>query len=390
MSIEEKQQNKRQINGKKKKYRPVVYINGKKHYGRWTDRKTDAQTEHAELEIEKRNIEVLGLKSSRLIEKITLKAYSIEFLNQKKANTTLKTLSRYESNIRIHVLPFLGEKHLRELTKKDGIDFINSLKGNHKDSGINCIMQTFKALLNNAVDDDYLEFSPFSKIPKLKIDDQSYSFWEREVVERFLRFHENNIRKTLYLIPIYTGMRLGEVCGLQWKHIDFKNKKITIKQQRQKQEGELLTSLPKSKKVRIIPLPPDLEIYLSDLKVKAENKSEYIVLNCQGNLIDPKKIYRYFKKDQQSANLKESEIITYHDLRHTFASHFMMNGGDIYELKEILGHSRVEETTRYVHLSSNHLQGTAKYMGMGKGFLKYQKNDVPNLSPRKYLRLLTS
>ena len=42
--------------------------------------------------------------------------------------------------------------------------------------------------------------------------------------------------------------------------------------------------------------------------------------------------------------------IRFQDLRHTFASHFMMNGGDIYHLKEILGHSDIKTTMRYVHL----------------------------------------
>ena len=47
--------------------------------------------------------------------------------------------------------------------------------------------------------------------------------------------------------------------------------------------------------------------------------------------------------------------ITFHTLRHTFASHFMMNGGSIYDLQKILGHSKVEMTMRYAHLCPDYL-----------------------------------
>ena len=58
----------------------------------------------------------------------------------------------------------------------------------------------------------------------------------------------------------------------------------------------------------------------------------------------------------KEAGLKKLRI---HDLRHTFASHFMMNGGDIYDLKEILGHASVKTTMRYAHLGRKHLQSKA-------------------------------
>jgi integrase len=55
-----------------------------------------------------------------------------------------------------------------------------------------------------------------------------------------------------------------------------------------------------------------------------------------------------------------STKIRFHDLRHTFASHFMMNGGNIYDLQKILGHSSVKMTERYAHLSPNHLSDAMK------------------------------
>ena len=56
------------------------------------------------------------------------------------------------------------------------------------------------------------------------------------------------------------------------------------------------------------------------------------------------------------------EAFRFHDLRHTFASHFLMRGGSLYDLKEILGHSDIKMTMRYAHLSPQHLRAGMERM----------------------------
>ena len=51
--------------------------------------------------------------------------------------------------------------------------------------------------------------------------------------------------------------------------------------------------------------------------------------------------------------------IRFHDLRHTFASHYVMNGGNIFELQQILGRSDTKTTMRYSHFSPDHIAHTA-------------------------------
>ena len=52
------------------------------------------------------------------------------------------------------------------------------------------------------------------------------------------------------------------------------------------------------------------------------------------------------------------EDFRFHDLRHTFASRYMMNGGDLYELAKILGHSNIKMTERYAKLARQHIART--------------------------------
>jgi len=79
------------------------------------------------------------------------------------------------------------------------------------------------------------------------------------------------------------------------------------------------------------------------------NDSEYVFLNVTG------KPFKSVKISFRTA-LKKSGLLDFrfHDLRHTFASHFIMNSGDLLTLKEILGHSSLKMVARYTHLAQKH------------------------------------
>ena len=74
-------------------------------------------------------------------------------------------------------------------------------------------------------------------------------------------------------------------------------------------------------------------------------------------------LYWYFSRAQKKASL--SQHYRFHDLRHTFASHFVMNGGSLYDLQKLLGHARFEETQRYAHLSPGHLAKAINIVSFG-------------------------
>ena len=79
-------------------------------------------------------------------------------------------------------------------------------------------------------------------------------------------------------------------------------------------------------------------------------KSEYVFLNMRGNT-KLNRVTKPFKKALKKAGISD---FRFHDLRHTFASHFVMNGGDLLSLMEILGHSDLRMIQRYSHLSSEY------------------------------------
>jgi integrase len=99
----------------------------------------------------------------------------------------------------------------------------------------------------------------------------------------------------------------------------------------------------KGKKNRTVPIPRWLYDELAPL---------------QGKMFHP--CYQEFKKMLALTEIQLAEGQKTHVLRHTFASHFMMNGGNILVLQRILGHANIRETMRYAHFAPNHLEDAAK------------------------------
>lgn len=153
-------------------------------------------------------------------------------------------------------------------------------------------------------------------------------------------------------ITLNTGMRIGEICALQWSDIDFENETIKVC----KTVSRVLDSngstkriidLPKTKSsIRKIPIPSSLMVQLRNFLPM--RKSEFIVST---NLlpVDTRTFDYRYKRVLQSAGIPQ---YNFHALRHTFATNCINYGVDVKVLSEILGHSNVSTTLNtYVHLS---------------------------------------
>ena len=131
-------------------------------------------------------------------------------------------------------------------------------------------------------------------------------------------------------IALLTGMRRGEILGLTWENVDLNHGRLYILQSK--------SGLP-----RELPISPKLAGVLHGIGPKAK-----------GPIVDLPVIMlrRLF-----SEALRGSRIASFrfHDLRHTFASHYVMAGGDLLTLSRILGHTTTAMTQRYAHLASDYL-----------------------------------
>ena len=166
---------------------------------------------------------------------------------------------------------------------------------------------------------------------------------------------------TAVLLCLYTGLRLGELCALQWTDCDFKNMTLTVNRtvQRIAVQGYmtktiLLETDPKSESSeRTIPLTAEI----AELLIQFKENSSYVFGGEKP--LDPRTMQYRFKKILKAAEIDDRN---FHLLRHTFATNCIENSMDVKTLSEILGHSDVKITlNRYVHPT---MDSKRKQLGM--------------------------
>lgn len=173
--------------------------------------------------------------------------------------------------------------------------------------------------------------NPLLGLPKLKIDDPGLTYLDLDQIRSLLKELKNASNPDLLIIVkicLSTGARWGEATSLQARHI---------------RNGKIHYSKTKSGKSRAVPISPELEKEILDNRPRS------------GMLFNQKNHRKGFEEAIKRAGITLPDGQMTHVLRHTFASHFMINDGNILKLKDILGHSTLDMTIRYAKLAPGHL-----------------------------------
>lgn len=260
------------------------------------------------------------------------------------------TKVNYARYLRRHVLPICGDVKLRELR----VDHANRLVANlaqagHVPKGINMILGVLQSMMNDALEWQYLGKNPLARYKPVKEPELTFDYWSASEIQQFLNYSSLDPLVPLFIVALNTGMRRGELCALKWDRIDLVRNQIMVSRSLSRYG---LSETTKSGKKRQVPINPVVKKAL--LKLKQEQRGDFVFCDEEGDPVDAHHLNRDFHRSQRKAGF--TRLIRFHDMRHTFASHFMMNGGNIYDLQKILGHSTLEMTQRYAHMSPDHLE----------------------------------
>ena len=249
----------------------------------------------------------------------------------------MRSYTRDELSIK-HLKAFFKGRTLGSITGNDVRQYINSrLEERSANASINRELACLKHLYTCAFD---WEEAKSIQRPKIKLlqEPPGRTRYLSEEEAASLLLHSPEYLQPIILTALYTGMRKSEITSLTWRqiHIDDAINPFI----------ELIKT--KNNKSRFVPVNDDMVHLLATLK---KGDDDFVFHGKQGLPI------RYFKEPWQKA-LKDAGIndFKFHDLRHSFASHFLMKGGDLLSLKEILGHSSLKMVERYTHLASAHKQ----------------------------------
>ena len=284
-----------------------------------------------------------------------------------KAEIKRRTLLRYESIIRTYVFPYWDNVNIQDITPRDIQRWVTTLREGVSEatgkplspSSLNSCVGVLRQAFAYAENYEILDYNPTRKIKRIpeKKDDKLRVFTKDEQI----RF-ENYIDKSknpeyfVYILVLYTGLRLGEVTALTYQDINLKTGIMTINKTRYKTTDDkghwfYVTDTPKTdNSIREIPLPSFL--WEKFRKMKRDHKSKYVVSRVDGRELTDKVIVWRLRRILKAAHIRP---LNFHSLRHTFATRALENKMDIKTLSEILGHSDVTTTLNiYTHSLIKH------------------------------------
>jgi len=263
------------------------------------------------------------------------------------------THANYRMKVDKHILPYFGGIRYDQLSVDLVHEFIESkLKSGLSAKYVSDIVIVFKSM-SKYVYRVYGYKNPFENVILPKVKKQEIKLLSDNQQEKLCSHLMQNMNNTslCILLSLYTGLRIGEICGLKWGDIDFGKSILSVKRTVQRIHTEkgrtsLIIDTPKSKtSQRLIPIPA----FLMKLLREFRSVDNMYVLSGDSNVIEPRTMQRRFKTILKKACLPS---VNFHCLRHSFATNCVKVGFDIKTLSEILGHSNVETTlNRYVHSS---------------------------------------
>lgn len=283
----------------------------------------------------------------------------IDILNdwiEQKNDIKIQSKQKYENINNNYLKLSLGNMPITKLSKQDIISFFANL--NNKNISLSIKKTCYYIInssLNYAYNENYCNYFNLKDI-KLKSSNKTIFVFSKEqqlIIENELK-NNMNIRKICLLLCLYTGLRIGEICGLKWEDINFNKNYIEVKRTIERIKNIngnntktiLIESTPKSiTSNRIIPIPTFLIEYLNNFK----DDNNYFLLSKSDKLYDPRYFETFYERLIKKIGIN---YVNFHTLRHTFATRSIESKMDIKTLSELLGHSSVEITLKlYVHPS---------------------------------------
>jgi len=274
--------------------------------------------------------------------------YIDNFINYIKniRNYSENTVTNYSKDLEEYS-KFLKTKNLDllSITYKEVKEYLSYLYDkNYSKSSISRKISTLRSFYKYLYSESLIDKNPYLFVSLPKKEKKLPRYVNYEDLDLMFNIPDldtkNGIRDRLILELLYgTGTRVSELSNIKIKDIDFNKKQIRI--------------VGKGDKERIV-LYGEYCSEILDKYLKVRQNSEYLILSNKGKKISVSSIQKILKDILKKASIKKN--ITPHVFRHTFATHLLNEGCDILTVKELLGHSSLDTTQIYTHVSNEKLR----------------------------------
>lgn len=298
----------------------------------------------------------------------------------------VRTKEQYEMQIRVHIKPAIGAVKLSALTPV----MIQKLYNDIQRKGLS--PKTIKNLhgvlhkaLAQAVRLGFLRSNPASASILPRINKAGIKPLDSAQLTNFLKAIEGHPMERLFIVTVFTGLRMGEALGLTWDCVDFISGTIYIKQQWQRKTnsgGEHVFAPLKNDKTRTL-APASFVMDTLQQQRKEQlamrlcagnewhNENDFVFTGETGAYFIDRTVYNTFKRFAKQIGVPDAR---FHDLRHTYATLALKNGDNVKDVSEALGHATVAFTMDvYGHVTDEMKRASAARMDACISSLKTSK-----------------
>jgi integrase len=338
----------------------------------------------AEAEAHEREVRA-GIKAARELLNIPKEAMTFGDWARRWKETTLRISTRAsgyerrEGQVRLHLIPALGHIPLAALRKSHGEQFkLHLASKGLKPRSQNHLITLTKQILSDAVDEELLDRNPWQRLRGVPVPADEWDWYRPDELARFLDAVREDYPQWLLeiLLGCRAGLRAGEVAGLFVEDCDlrigaFRVRRDVVKRFVQPPKSrtgsrtihaprDLLTELVRRSRYAL--LRPAITVKGVDGRM---HHGHPLVFTRSGELHKylPTTMERAITGAAKKAGLRR---LTHRDLRHTYASHLRLCGRPIEEIRDLLGHSTLQMTLRYAHITADRFaEAAAALEGMG-------------------------
>jgi integrase len=287
---------------------------------------------------------------------LTVRELAERFLRE-YSRPSLKDLESYRSRTYHGIkrlLDRLGERRIDQITSADISRARDALQKELKPATVRTSINRFSVLFSWARKQGLVPANPCVEVERPR-SEAALDFLSREEVETLLsgaRARRDSLPDQMRFVGIalavHTGLRKGELLGLRWIDLDLDTQRLTV--------ARSFGTAPKSGKARHLRIPSALLPVLREWRSLCPQTPSGVVLPAgRSDSRAPKRcVMLGLPGLLRELGLRAVER-PWHLLRHTFASHFVMQGGSILTLQKILGHSDLQMTLIYAHLAPDFL-----------------------------------
>ena len=293
-------------------------------------------------------------------QNLTVESWYAEWIDKKSLEIRETTIAGYKMHFRNYIKPVIGKMILKDVKPLHCQKILmNAAANNLSNNTILGIRRAMHSMFEYALDNDIIFSNPCKKSVSAKIGKEPVPRRSLTIDEqaRFIERAKYSSHYNDFRFVLQTGLRVGELTGLQWSDIDLVNKRLNVRRtlSYESKLGKWYERKPKSSAgERIVPLTKEA---IDILNLQKEKNSKYkiipfewkeqIFLDCKG---EPVKDENYNKCIKRICKKCGIEKFTMHVLRHTFATRCVEAGMKPKILQRILGHSKIGMTMDlYVH-----------------------------------------